>query len=354
VDKEGAGNWTLSGSGNYTGSTTINSGVLVATTLAAGGTNSSIGAATASQANLVINGGTLQYTGGTVSTNRNFTLGTSGGTLDASGSGALTLSNTTAFTLAGTNTARTLTLAGTSTAANTFAMPVGDNGSGATSVDKEGAGNWTLTGANTFTGTATVNDGTLKLNATGNGAMGDVGSVVINSGGTLLLGAANQINGSSTAGAGVMTLNGGKFATGGFGQGSGMLGTLTLSATSAIDLGAGASVVHFGVSSGQAWTGELVVLNWNGTIGGSGGGTDQLFFGTSTAGLTSSQVDQVVFEDPNGVAGNYSAEILSTGEVVAFKPIPEAGTYAAGAVLVGLAGWWEWWRRRVLGCVRWV
>jgi len=355
----GAGNLTVNGgtvtmgalANSYSGNTTINGGTLSVGSLVSGGSNSGIGSSNSSQVNLIINGGTLQYTGAAVSTTRNFTLGTSGGTLDASGSAALTLSNTTAFTLAGSNTARTLTFTGTSTAANTFALPIGDNGSGKTSVDKTGAGNWTLTAANTFTGTATVSAGVLKLNATGNGAMGDVGSVVVNSGGTLLLGAANQINGSSTAGAGSMTLGGGTFATGGFGQGSGMLGTLTLSTTSTIDLGAGTSVVHYAASNGQAWTGELVVLNWNGTIG-SGGGTDQLFFGSSTTGLTSSQVNEIVFENPNGVAGNYSAEILNTGEVVAFKPIPEPGTFAAGGLLMGLAAWWERRRRQVPGRFR--
>jgi len=218
---------------------------------------------------------------------------------------------------------------------------------------KSGTGMWILTGNNTMSGIATVNGGTLKLNASTGSALNNISSVVVNSGGTLLLGAANQINGSSTVGAGDMTLAGGTFATGGFGQGSGMLGTLTLSAMSTIDLGAGASVVHFAASNGQTWSGgELVVVNWNGTIGGSGGGTDELFFGSSTAGLTSGQVGEIVFENPNGVAGNYSAEILSTGEVIAFKPIPEPGTYAAGAVLVGLAGWWEWRRRRSPGTLK--
>jgi fibronectin-binding autotransporter adhesin len=363
----GTGNLSMSGAGNtvtissastYTGNTTITAGTLSVGTLAAGGTASGIGGANASQVNLVLNGGTLQYTGATVSTNRNMTLGTSGGTLDASGSGAVTFSNTTAFTLAGSNTARTLTFAGTNTGANTFAMPIGDNGSGSTSLDKEGAGQWVLTGANTFTGTATVNDGTLKLNATGNGAMGNVSSVVINSGGTLLLGAANQINGGAGAGQGDMTLNGGTFATGGFGQGTGTLGTLTLSTTSTVDLGAAASVVHFLDSSGASWTtGTLLyVANWTGTIG-TGGGTDQLYFGSTINGITGSngtsggipaggQLSQIEFVNPNGLGGIWDATILSDGEVVAFRALPEPSTYAAGGVLTLLAGWWEWKRRR--------
>ena len=42
----------------------------------------------------MLNGGTLQYTGGAASIDRLFTLGTGGGTIDASGTGALNLNNT--------------------------------------------------------------------------------------------------------------------------------------------------------------------------------------------------------------------------------------------------------------------
>ena len=229
---------------------------------------------------------------------------------------------------------------------------------GTANVTKSTTGTVTLSGSGTFSGVVTVDDGTLELSAaSGNGVLAKVSSVVINSGGTLLLGASDQINGGAvTAVAANMTLAGGIFNTGGFNQSSKTLGTLTMSATSTIDMGAGASVIHFDVSSGQAWDSgsELVVLDWNGTIAGSGGGTDELFFGTSTAALTSGQVGQIVFVNPNGVAGNYSAEILSSGEVIAFKPIPEPGTYAAGGLLVGLAGWWEWRRRRwARGCRGW-
>ena len=74
VIKTGSGTWSLTGLNAYTGSTTLSGGVLSASSLADGGTVSSVGQSTNAAANLVFDGGTLQYTGGAVSTNRLFTL----------------------------------------------------------------------------------------------------------------------------------------------------------------------------------------------------------------------------------------------------------------------------------------
>ncbi len=360
--KNGTGLWSVTSTGNYTGTTSIEGGTLRVSTLANGGTNSNIGASSNAASNLILDGGTLQYVGGNVTTDRSFSLGPWSGTLDASGTTGNFVTIGTAgssvigFTVA--NTAPTLTLTGNNASNNTLAVQVTDNGAGVVNVTKSSTGTWVLTGNNTFSGIATVNGGTLKLAATaGSYAMGNVSSVVVNSGGTLLLGASNQINGAANAGvAANMTLNGGTFNTGGFAQASNTLGTLTLSATSNIDLGvaSSSSIVHYDISTTQGWVsgGTLYVDDWNGTFGiinnstAGGGGPDQLYFGTSTSGLLSSQVNQIVFVSPNGLAGNYAAEILQTGEVVPFHPTPEPGTSAAGGVLVGLAGWWEWRRRR--------
>jgi hypothetical protein len=117
-------------------------------------------------------------------------------------------------------------------------------------------------------------------------------------------------------------------------------------------------VVHYDLSNTQAWVSgsTLYVTDWNGTFGiinnstAGGGGPDQLYFGSNLTGLTGNQVTQIVFVNPidsHGVnSGNYAAEILSSGEVVPFRPVPEPATYAAGGVLAVLAGWWEWRRRR--------
>ena len=57
------------------------------------------------------------------------------------------------------------------------------------------------------------------------------------------------------------------------------------------------------------------MANWNGNL--SGGGAEQLKFGTSPSGLTPNQRAQIQFANPAGLpAGNYPARILATGEVV--------------------------------------
>ena len=66
---------------------------LVVDKLANGGVASSIGSASSDATNLFIHGSTLKYIGAGDTTNRLFTIGTGGATIDASGSGALTFSN---------------------------------------------------------------------------------------------------------------------------------------------------------------------------------------------------------------------------------------------------------------------
>ena len=186
---------------------------------------------------------------------------------------------TTNQTTAGTN----LTISGSGTytfpgviGAITVAGKTGSNT--ILSLTMNGTGTQILSGVNTYTGATTVNQGTLSL------------------------GIANGINSGSP-----LVLGGGKLATGGFNQ---SLNTLTLSASSAIDLGNGASVFNFADSHLVAWTAgsNLSIFNWSGKL--TGVGTDQLIFGIDNTGLTSAQVGQIHFQGFNG------ATILSTGEVV--------------------------------------
>ncbi len=142
--------------------TTISGGILSTNNLANGSSASGIGQSSTTASNLVLNGGTLQYTGAVQGTNRNYTLGTSGGGIDASGSGALTISGN--MTASGTTGTQTFTLTGTSTAANTVSGTI-NNGinSNKTILTKTGIGTWVLSGANTFTGGVNINGGVLNL-----------------------------------------------------------------------------------------------------------------------------------------------------------------------------------------------
>ena len=162
LTKIGAGNQTLAHNSTYTGATTINGGTLSVAVLANGGTASGIGSSTNAASNLVLGGGTLQYTGGNQSTDRNFTL---------------TAATTSTIDVA--SAAANLTVNGTSTATSG-------------GLTKAGAGTLTLGGVNTYTGTTTISAGTLVLADNAELRM-LVGSNGVN----------NQVNGSGT-----ITLNG--------------------------------------------------------------------------------------------------------------------------------------------------
>jgi len=88
--------------------------------LANGGANSGIGASTNAPANLVIDGGTLKYTGATTSTDRQMTVGTGGATLEAAGP-ARSISRAPPPSRFRHQHRRTVTLSGTNTGDNTLA-----------------------------------------------------------------------------------------------------------------------------------------------------------------------------------------------------------------------------------------
>ena len=273
LTKNEAGTLTLSSNANtYTGATTVNGGTLAATWLANGGVNSSIGASTNIASNLVINGGTLQYTGAATSSNRLFTIGTTAGSaIDASGTGTLSFTNTGSIVLNGTNTARTFTLTGSNTGANTFASILTDNGTGATSLTKSGAGTWVLSGANTYTGATTITAGTLRLGASN--VLADTSNVNLTgataifdvNGQTDTVGSIAGIAGSSiTLGAGALT-SGGSNATTTFAGTITGTGTLTQSGTGTLTL-TGANT-YSGKTSIQ--NGVLSVSSLNKVTGGT-------------------------------------------------------------------------------------
>ncbi len=202
LTKSGAGTWVLAGTNSYSGINTITAGVLGVSTLANGGSNSSLGKSSNAAANLVFGAptSTLRYTGSSdVTTDRSFTMssGVGGGaTIESSGIGSLSFNNTVALAYGTTAQTRILTLGGTNTGANTFGKVIANNGSGVTSVTKSGVGTWVLNQTNTYTGATTVSTGTLVVNgsistsslttvATGAilGGSGTIGALTVSSGG---------------------------------------------------------------------------------------------------------------------------------------------------------------------------
>jgi autotransporter-associated beta strand protein len=185
ITKTGAGTLTLSNAAStYTGATTISGGTLSVATLANGGAASSIGQSTNAAANLVLDGGTLKYTGAAVTTDRDLTLTQNGGALDSSGSAANTFGGGQTVALAGSG-ARTLTFTGSDASRNIFHLVLGDGAGGSTSVLKTGAGKWTYDLPQTYSGDTTVTGGTLEVIA--NGVMphgAGKGNLIVPSGGT--------------------------------------------------------------------------------------------------------------------------------------------------------------------------
>jgi hypothetical protein len=90
----------------------------------------------------------------------------------------------------------------------------------------------------------------------------------------------------------------------------------------ALKLPAEPAVVRFRESRDVAWdsAGLLVITNWNGAA--IGGGEHRVFVGSTAAGLSASQLRQVIFANPRGFApGSYAARSLASGEIVPAEPM---------------------------------
>jgi len=281
--KLGTGTQVLSGANTYVGVTRISGGVLSTPLLANGGAASGIGASTSAAANLVLDGGTLQYTGTGSSTNRLFTLTTNGGGIDASGSGPLSGAG-----------ARSLILSGSNTGANTFASVLADNG-GPTSLVKTGAGTWGLTAANSYTGATSVLAGTLALSG--------AGSVAPSSG--VRADGVFDISGVTAATSSIQTLSG---------AGGVNLGAKTLNLTNAHDTFAGAI----------QGAGRLAVL----------AGTETLTGANTYSGGTTIANGATLQLGNGGSSGSIVGDVTDSG-TLAFN---RADTVTFGGVISGTGG----------------
>jgi autotransporter-associated beta strand protein len=278
LTKTGAGTLTVSAASTYTGPTVINGGVLSVATLGSAGSPSNIGASDLSAPNLVINGGTLRQTGAATTTDRNFTFGDNGVTLDASGT---SLAMTGSASYVTPNQPRSLTFAGSSTGLNTYGGNLVDNGSGALSVTKTGAGTWTLTGTNNYSGGTTLIQGTLQI-GTG-GTSGSLTGDVFTGANTVVAfnrsdpssytGVISGFGGLTKSGTGTLSLTGKSTMIGNFNVAG---GTLNLSGT----IGGNTSDANFRVGTVAGTPAVLNILpganrvtRFNLVVGGAGAGT---------------------------------------------------------------------------------
>ena len=323
ITQMGPGTLTLNALNSYTGPTVIASSVLNAATLADAGQDSAIGEGSyypGSPADLVINSGTLQYTGASpASTNRLFTVGAGGkAALDASGApgGTMTVSSG-GGSIAYANTAATATLTLTGSGAGVLGAEVDNSGTGSnvTSLVKAGTGSWVLSGPNTYTGATTVSAGALFINGS-NAA----GSISLAGGATLgglgsAAGTATVANGGSIQagynGAGSLTLAGLSIGTGTIGIANitnyNFSPAVVVTGSNGLKLSGGSSSVTIALS-GQApvGTGSVQLLQYAGAIQ-VGNSTA---FTLNTAGMTGlSSRALFTLSNPSGFIDlNYSVD----------------------------------------------
>jgi fibronectin-binding autotransporter adhesin len=217
LTKNGNGLLTMQGGANaYTGITTVNAGTLSVSNLFNGGVASDIGAASSGATNLVLSGGTLQYTGSGASIDRLFTVTSGGGTIDASGTGALSLTNTGAINVPGSGT-HALILTGSDTNSDTLAALIADGTGGAISLTKNGPNTWILTGNNTFSGGTTISAGGGNLQVGAGGGNGAIGSGNVNNGSRLVFNRSGSltVSGNITGTGSVLVGGGGTVSLGG-------------------------------------------------------------------------------------------------------------------------------------------
>lgn len=144
-----------------------------------------------------------------------------------------------------------------------------------------------------------VSGGVLELASATGGALGSVARLRLESGASAVLSAPRQLGAATSIDLAGGTLRG----AGGTTVVEEYAGTLTLSASSTIDLRA--SAIHFADSSAITWgTGAmLTITNWRGAAGGG------LFFGPG--GLTSTQLAQIYFPTSGCMGRSWSVRRAS-------------------------------------------
>jgi fibronectin-binding autotransporter adhesin len=368
LTKDGSSTLTLSGTNTYTGATTISTGTLQ---IGNGSTDGSIATsssitdnaalifnlATASTYGNVISGsGTLTKTGagtltlsgansfnggaslstGTLNINHATALGTGtftiagGTTINNSTAGAITMTANNPqtwngdFTFTGTNDLNLGTGAvalGATTRQVTVSastLTIGGVIGGTGGLTKVGTGTWTLSGANTYTGTTTVSAGTVKTQGTAFWTTARTWSIA--SGAVLNIdGDTGVALGTTTlTGAGTLRMTGGTFANEGpnspFGSGRNI--AMSMSSGGVIDVQSGSTVINGGYQSID-WTGNLADLNVDGALSLWDGNTVIVDALTGAGGVSSGANGGVTLSvgADNG-SGTFSGVFSSTNALI--------------------------------------
>ena len=282
------------GSGNLTFESQIN-------TTGAGGINKS-GTGT------FILTGSNTYTGNTSISGGTIQIGATGRL--GAGAYAGRISNNGTFIYSGTNN-------------QTLSGVISGNGN----MIKNAASTLTLSGNNSYSGTATINSGTLKVASVG--ALGQAESIVVNTGGSLLVGVENSIGDDTD-----ITLNGGtiKFE----GSINENVGALTLSADSILDMEGGDIQLGFAALYAALDSYNLKIYNYSLYH-------DRLYFDDLT--YVNQSLSHIQFYSDAGntlIGDSFIRDFGITNEVY---PVPEPGVYFTGLLLLGLIMYYQYFKK---------
>lgn len=262
--KQGTAGLTVNNTNAYTGVTRLEGGITTVASLTNGGVAGPLGAASSAPANLVLAGGTLDYTGGAVALDRGLTIAGNSGLVNA---GNLSLTGQLVRTAGG--------------------------------ITKTGAGSLTLSNASNAIGTFRINEGSLAFDGSGGPQVNNANGFFMGAGVTVDL--PNDT-----------TLNSGGDVN--IGDVAGAASTLTLSGNAVFN---SPNRVMTGVGSGGASTGDIMIsgdseFNMPGgwlSIGETGNGTltvkdsGKLYMATSDFNIS----------DLNNSTGNFNLQ--NSGEV---------------------------------------
>lgn len=336
IVKTDAGTWTITSNNNdFTGNVTIPSGVLSVGSIANAGINSALGAGTTiSLGQDSATEGRLRFTGVTGGASNRALILSNG----AAGAGAIentvagqTLTLTGSFTVATPGSASTLSLLGEGNGVLTGSIL----NSPAMSLVKGGAGTWTLSGANTYTGETTIDQGTLAFSTNDHSLTGALtfGSAA----GSTNVGALDLSAASASFG-GLMTVRTNNATANTIALGTGR--TLTNTGNIYVGSGAAGAVAKLAVSGAGAWSinnpsGRLVVAN---TDPSNTGASAQL----DLSGLASFSADlaNVYVGRPTNSAGGPAngSPVTDTLTLAASNTIKASGVLAVGATNQSFSG----------------